>query len=555
MRWRQQRDLDLGGAGVALGGGVLGDDLLLGLRVGASGHAQLLSVHVVARRAGACSPGHSRSAAVVRRMTRCPSLDGQPSRLATRRGSPNRGPRLGGRGLPADDVGRHVGRGSPAVREDARMAARSGRVQPVRGDLRAACSPSRRPGRRGSPRSAATPTTRCRAATSAPRRSRSQDIHEDPDRLRRPVRRTGDGWQEIGWDEALDLVAAGLADARSTEHGRDAVAIYLGNPNVHSLGSMTHGAAMVEALRTRNRFSATSVDQLPAQLRRVPDVRPPAAAAGARHRPHASYFLVLGANPLASNGSLMTAPDFPAAAPRRSGARRPDGRDRPAPHRDRAGRRRAPLHPPGHRRRRCCSRCCTCSSPRASPLPPCVRRRARRRREPPSSRFTPERAAAATGIDADVDPAAGPRVRRRRDRGRGATAGSACPRRSSARSCQWAVQLLNVLTGNLDRPGGAMFTRPAVDVVGRGLVGRGAPRRVAEPGARAARVRRRAAGGDAGRGDRRPRARGRSGRCSRWPATRCCPRRTASGSTRRSRGWTSWSRSTSTSTRPPGTRT
>src|SRR6478752_5566409 len=56
------------------------------------------------------------------------------------------------------------------------------------------------------------------------------DIHADPDRLRRPVRRIGDRWEEIGWDQALDLVADGLAGAIN-EHGRDALAIYLGNPN------------------------------------------------------------------------------------------------------------------------------------------------------------------------------------------------------------------------------------------------------------------------------------------------------------------------------------
>ena len=112
------------------------------------------------------------------------------------------------------------------------------------------------------------------------------DIHADPDRLRRPVRRdrtTGE-WTEIGWDEAFDLVADGIATAIN-EHGKDALGIYLGNPNVHSLGSMTHGVAMVQSFRTRNKFSATSVDQLPHQLDRQPAVRPPAAAPGAGHRP------------------------------------------------------------------------------------------------------------------------------------------------------------------------------------------------------------------------------------------------------------------------------
>ena len=138
-------------------------------------------------------------------------------------------------------------------------------------------------------------------------------MHADPDRLRAPVRRVGTGadaeWLEIGWDEALDRVADGLAGAIN-EHGRNAVGVYLGNPNAHSLGSATHGLAMVKMLRTRNRFSASSVDQIPHQLVAwqlyghqlllpIPDID------------RTSYFLVFGANPMASNGSLMTVPDFP----------------------------------------------------------------------------------------------------------------------------------------------------------------------------------------------------------------------------------------------------
>lgn len=81
------------------------------------------------------------------------------------------------------------------------------------------------------------------------------DIYTDPDRLTRPIRRVGDDWVEIGWEEAYDLVTDGLAGAIE-KHGRNAVAVYLGNPSAHSLGSTTHGVAMVKSLRTRNKFSA-----------------------------------------------------------------------------------------------------------------------------------------------------------------------------------------------------------------------------------------------------------------------------------------------------------
>ncbi|HDZ57665.1 MAG TPA: molybdopterin oxidoreductase family protein [Pseudomonas xinjiangensis] len=134
-----------------------------------------------------------------------------------------------------------------------------------------------------------------------------QDIQNDPQRLRQPVKRVGDSWQPIAWNEAFDLVASRLA-AIQAEHGRDAVAVYAGNPNVHNYGSMTHGNYFMGQLKTRQRYSATSVDQLPHHLVSlwlyghmlmipIPDID------------HTDYFLMLGANPIASNGSIMTVPD------------------------------------------------------------------------------------------------------------------------------------------------------------------------------------------------------------------------------------------------------
>ena len=134
-----------------------------------------------------------------------------------------------------------------------------------------------------------------------------QDLHEDPDRLRTPLRRTATGWEPVSWEVALEETARRL-HAIQQEHGRDAVGSYLGNPNVHNLGNMMFVPELLRTLRSRNRFSATSVDQLPHQLAAflmfghqlmvpIPDID------------HTQYMLVMGANPLASNGSLMTAPD------------------------------------------------------------------------------------------------------------------------------------------------------------------------------------------------------------------------------------------------------
>jgi anaerobic selenocysteine-containing dehydrogenase len=92
-----------------------------------------------------------------------------------------------------------------------------------------------------------------------------QDIQSDPDRLRGPVRRSGDRWEPISWEEAFELCAARLGEIRA-RHGNDAIATYQGNPSVHNYGLMTHSGGFLRLLKTRNRFSATSVDQLPHQL-------------------------------------------------------------------------------------------------------------------------------------------------------------------------------------------------------------------------------------------------------------------------------------------------
>jgi len=134
-----------------------------------------------------------------------------------------------------------------------------------------------------------------------------QDIQNDPDRLRQPMRRVGEHWQPIGWEEAFALVAERLA-AIQQRHGQNAVAIYQGNPSVHNYGLMTHSNYFLGLLKTRNRFSATSVDQLPQHLSSylmyghglllpIPDID------------HTDFMLILGGNPLASNGSIMTVPD------------------------------------------------------------------------------------------------------------------------------------------------------------------------------------------------------------------------------------------------------
>ena len=293
------------------------------------------------------------------------------------------------------------------------------------------------------------------------------DVLDDPDRLRRPVRRVGERWEEISWDEAFDLVADGLADTIN-RHGRDAVGVYLGNPTVHSLGSLTHGLTMVRSLGTRNLFSATSVDQLPHQLVAhlmyghqlllpIPDID------------RTSYFLVFGANPMASNGSLMTVPDFPN---RLRELKQRDGRlilfD---PRRTETAKVASEHHfiRPGTDVHVLLAMLHVLfaedlTSPPAYVDGLDVVRDA-------VAGFDPERAERASGVPADE-------IRRIAREFAAADAAAAYSRMGVSTNehgtvAQWAVQLLNLVTGNLDREGGAMFTSPAVDTVGRRLVGRG----------------------------------------------------------------------------------
>src|SRR4051795_11411933 len=137
-----------------------------------------------------------------------------------------------------------------------------------------------------------------------PKAAALADLYTDPDRLRRPVRRVGTEWEEIAWDEALDLAADGLRTVQR-RYGNDAVATYFGNPSAHTMATLS-GLTLRHVLDTHNHYSATSADQLPQHLTSaemfgnlalfpVPDLD------------RTDYMLVLGANPSVSNGSLVTA--------------------------------------------------------------------------------------------------------------------------------------------------------------------------------------------------------------------------------------------------------
>jgi anaerobic selenocysteine-containing dehydrogenase len=135
-----------------------------------------------------------------------------------------------------------------------------------------------------------------------------KELHNDPDRVRTPLIRNADGgFSPATWDEAFALIDSRLSPILAAD--RNAVAVYLGNPNAHNLSSLLYSKVLTRTLGSRNIYSASTVDQFPKQKASalmfgtgttvpVPDVD------------RTDHLLVLGANPLASNGSLMTAPDM-----------------------------------------------------------------------------------------------------------------------------------------------------------------------------------------------------------------------------------------------------
>lgn len=133
-------------------------------------------------------------------------------------------------------------------------------------------------------------------------------IYEDPERLTRPVKKVDGKWQEISWEQALDETATNLAAIRD-KYGKDAIAMYYGNPNGHNFSTQIYTQLFITMLNTQRFFSAGSVDQQPKNLScellygngwvfPIPDID------------HTDFFVCMGGNPMVSQGSLMSAPDI-----------------------------------------------------------------------------------------------------------------------------------------------------------------------------------------------------------------------------------------------------
>ena len=289
-----------------------------------------------------------------------------------------------------------------------------------------------------------------------------QDVHDDPDRLRRPLRKTAAGWEEIGWDEALDEAARRLA-AIQREHGRNAVAVYQGNPTVHNHGAILFSQVFLRSLGTRSRFSATSVDQLPQMLAAllmfghqlllpVPDVD------------RTDFLLILGANPLASNGSLMTAPGIERrlkVIKARGGRivlvdpRRTETAALADLH--------LPIRPGGDALLLAAMLNTLFAEARLRPGRLADVTNGLGNLADAVKPFAPEAVEERTGLAADAI----------RDLARDFAKAPSAVAYGRVGTCtqefggvaSWLVNALNLVTGNLDRPGGAMFPTPAADLV------------------------------------------------------------------------------------------
>lgn len=135
-----------------------------------------------------------------------------------------------------------------------------------------------------------------------------KDLHEDPDRLRQPLIKRAGRFVPASWDEALAEVERRLLPILR-EHGPDAVATTIGNPAAHKISLLAYFPRLARAIGSKNVFSASTLDQMPKQLSSglmyghwlsvpVPDL------------PRSDLLIILGANPMVSNGSLWTVPDY-----------------------------------------------------------------------------------------------------------------------------------------------------------------------------------------------------------------------------------------------------
>lgn len=285
-----------------------------------------------------------------------------------------------------------------------------------------------------------------------------RELQQDPDRLRKPLRRTANGFQELGWEEAYSLASQGLARVRE-QGGANAVALYRGNPGAHDFATLLGANVISRALGSKNVYSAGPNDTWPRYVQSASMYGGPLRAT-VPDIDRTDYLLIVGANPLVSNGSLMTAPGVRhrlAAIGQRGGKivvidpRRSETAKRANEHHfivpgSDAAFLLAMVHVLFAEGRVTLGNCEGLVNGLAEV-------------ERAVTAFAPARVAPRCGIDAVTIRRL---ARELADAPTAATYGrmGTCVQQFGTLA-SWAIDLLAILTGNLDREGGSMFTNPA----------------------------------------------------------------------------------------------
>ncbi|MFJ8922630.1 molybdopterin oxidoreductase family protein [Streptomyces sp. NPDC102415] len=279
-------------------------------------------------------------------------------------------------------------------------------------------------------------------------------LDADPDRLRTPLVRTDGVLREATWSEAFDAIAARIP-ALIREHGKQAVGVFLGNPNVHTMAGGLYPPLLLSTLGTRNVFTASTLDQMPKHVSSgllfgdahaipVPDLD------------RTAHLLLIGANPLESNGSLCTAPDFPGklkALRKRGGTLTVID-----PRRTRTARladRHAAIRPGTDALLLAALTQVLVEEKLADPGALADHIEGYDELAEAVADFTPEAVAGACDLDADTIRAIARELAAAPAAAVYGRIGSCTVEHGTLAS--WLVDVLNILTGNLDRPGGALF--------------------------------------------------------------------------------------------------
>ncbi len=288
-------------------------------------------------------------------------------------------------------------------------------------------------------------------------------VHDDPDRLRQPMRRQPDGsFAPVAWDTAFDEIERRLKSIQAA-HGKDAVALYVGNPIIHNHGALVLRQSLMNALGSRNVYSASSQDTAPrfatsyhlygsSLAGPVPDID------------RCDYFLCIGANPYVSNGSSWTAPNLKG---RMRALRQRGGRLVVIDPRRSETAREADEHiaiRPGSDVALLFAMLATLvEEDRVDHARIAAQTRGWEELAPRLARVDRDAAARATGIErATIERLA--RDLAQAERGVAYSRIGVCNNRYGTLAT-FATDLLNIVTGRLGRIGGAMFPRPAVDLV------------------------------------------------------------------------------------------